>query len=326
MPTSRARRRAPSRRTRRPGSLQSPARSRLSSAVCQASFRSPEAKAANDRLKILKPGRGGCSGDEQPRQHRRARRWPQRCGLASAARLRATEECSGRARPAEWRGRSSTPVQHDAQPPRCDRDRGQRLPIEPARGRRPNAQICQRVDGTVEPRPGTSAPLLRRHQRRQRRRALPRPRQSAASPSRRRRQCLFGRRAHPVEVQPIGAVDRQLDAQRHGFTQVATTGGVSRTVLLQGRFDEAIEVRDEPATRPPAVILCALSSKQQRCRGYRQIEVMAARQELEALRGRAATGYVSPLDFARAHAHWVKRSRRSAISTPPFDRAPGLVF
>ena len=62
--------------------------------------------------------------------------------------------------------------------------------------------------------------------------------------------------------------------------------------------------------------------------GYRQIERRAARTELEGLQSRAAaTEYVSPLDFARAHARLGETEKAFSYFDAAFsDRAPGLVF
>ena len=50
-------------------------------------------------------------------------------------------------------------------------------------------------------------------------------------------------------------------------------------------------------------------------------------QELEALQSRAATAYVSPLDFARAHAQLGEAEQAFSYFDAAFaDRAPGLVF
>lgn len=61
--------------------------------------------------------------------------------------------------------------------------------------------------------------------------------------------------------------------------------------------------------------------------GYRMIERKAVELELEALAARAKTAYVSPLDFARAHAQLGNTEQAFSYFDAAFaDRAPGLVF
>jgi hypothetical protein len=57
------------------------------------------------------------------------------------------------------------------------------------------------------------------------------------------------------------------------------------------------------------------------------MERAAVQLELESLRARPATAYVSPLDFARAHAQLGNREEAFSYLGAAFaDRAPGLVF
>jgi hypothetical protein len=61
--------------------------------------------------------------------------------------------------------------------------------------------------------------------------------------------------------------------------------------------------------------------------GYRSIDRLAVEQELDELQTRPATDYVSPLDFARAHARLGNREEAFRYFDAAFaDRAPGLVF
>ncbi len=103
--------------------------------------------------------------------------------------------------------------------------------------------------------------------------------------------------------------------------------GLAEVRREQGRFDEAIEARRRGHEADGDDSLREVFETARGAEGYRQIERMAARQELEALQSRAATGYVSPLDFARAHAQLGQAEQAFSYFDAAFaDRAPGLVF
>jgi serine/threonine protein kinase len=102
--------------------------------------------------------------------------------------------------------------------------------------------------------------------------------------------------------------------------------GLAEVRRAQGRFDEAINAR----RRAHATVndsLVATTDPGHGAAGYGAIERAAVQQELEALRTRARTGYVSPLDLARAHAQLGDREEAFSYFDAAFaDRAPGLVF
>ncbi len=103
--------------------------------------------------------------------------------------------------------------------------------------------------------------------------------------------------------------------------------GLAEVLRSQGRFDEAIEARRSGHEAAGDDSLRAVLEKAKGTDGYRQIQRMAARQELETLRRRPAAGYVSPLDFARAHAQLGEREQAFSYFDAAFaDRQPGLVF
>ena len=61
--------------------------------------------------------------------------------------------------------------------------------------------------------------------------------------------------------------------------------------------------------------------------GYRDIEQAWVRLQLETLKAREATSYVSPLDFARAYAQLGQKELTFKYVDAAFvDRSPGLVF
>jgi TolB-like protein/tetratricopeptide (TPR) repeat protein len=102
--------------------------------------------------------------------------------------------------------------------------------------------------------------------------------------------------------------------------------GLAEALRSLGRFDEAIDARRR-AHEAAGDSLGDVLEKAKGADGYRKIERMAARQELETLKSRAAAGYVSPLDFARAHARLGEVEQAFSYFEAAFaDRAPGLVF
>jgi serine/threonine protein kinase len=103
--------------------------------------------------------------------------------------------------------------------------------------------------------------------------------------------------------------------------------GLAEVWRAQGRFDEAIDARGRAAQAIGDQSLDDVLVAARGERGYRQLEVTAADHELEALRAREATAYVSPLDFARAHAILGNREDAFNYIQKAFaDRTPGLVF
>jgi len=103
--------------------------------------------------------------------------------------------------------------------------------------------------------------------------------------------------------------------------------GLAEVLRAQGRFDEAIEARRRGYEVDRDDSLDDVLAQARGAEGYRQIDRRAALQELETLRSRAPTAYVSPLDFARAHARLGEAEQAFNYFDAAFaDRAPGLVF
>jgi hypothetical protein len=98
----------------------------------------------------------------------------------------------------------------------------------------------------------------------------------------------------------------------------------------QGQFDEAIaQLRlGYAALGEMGDSLLEVLAKGRGAEGYRQAEKAGAQLELETLSARtAANAYVSPLDFARAHARLGHKEKVYDYLDAAFaDRAPGLVF
>jgi serine/threonine-protein kinase len=102
--------------------------------------------------------------------------------------------------------------------------------------------------------------------------------------------------------------------------------GLAEALRSLGRFDEAIDARRR-AHEAAGDSLGDVLEKAKGADGYRKIERMAVRQELEILKSQATGGYVSPLDLARAHARLGEVEEAfSYFETAFADRAPGLVF
>ena len=103
--------------------------------------------------------------------------------------------------------------------------------------------------------------------------------------------------------------------------------GLAEVRRRQFRFDEALDARRRAHQLAGDDWLLDAFRAARGEEGYRSIDRMALEEELAALRARAATGYVSPLDFARAHAQLGNREEAFSYFEAAFaDRAPGLVF
>ena len=103
--------------------------------------------------------------------------------------------------------------------------------------------------------------------------------------------------------------------------------GLAEVRRKQRRFDEALEVRRRAHQLAGDDWLLEAFGTARGEEGYKAIDRMAVEGELDALRARAATAYVSPLDFARAHARLGNREEAFGYFDAAFaDRAPGLVF
>jgi serine/threonine protein kinase/tetratricopeptide (TPR) repeat protein len=103
--------------------------------------------------------------------------------------------------------------------------------------------------------------------------------------------------------------------------------GLAEVRRKQGRFDDALDMwRGAYQLAGDDSLLEAFKTARGEA-GYRSISRMAAEQELDNIRARADTAYVSPLDFARAHARLGNREEAFGYFEQAFaDRAPGLVF
>jgi serine/threonine-protein kinase len=103
--------------------------------------------------------------------------------------------------------------------------------------------------------------------------------------------------------------------------------GLAEVRRAQGRFDDAIDARRRGHQAAGDDALQDVLETARGADGYRLIERRAAREELEMLRSRAATAYVSPLDLARAHSRLGETEQAFSYFEAAFaDRAPGLVF
>ncbi|HEU4928151.1 MAG TPA: hypothetical protein VFT24_13925, partial [Vicinamibacterales bacterium] len=103
--------------------------------------------------------------------------------------------------------------------------------------------------------------------------------------------------------------------------------GLAEVRRRQRRFDEALEVRRRAHQLAGDDWLLGAFKTARGEEGYRSIDRVVFKEELDALRARAATTYVSPLDFARAHARLGNREEAFGYFDAAFaDRAPGLVF
>ena len=103
--------------------------------------------------------------------------------------------------------------------------------------------------------------------------------------------------------------------------------GLAEARLRQGRFEEAIEARRQAHTVAGDDRLAPLFATVKGEAGYRQIDEAWVRLQLEALKERERTKYVSPLDFARAYAQIGEKERAFKYLDAAFgDRSPGLVF
>ena len=103
--------------------------------------------------------------------------------------------------------------------------------------------------------------------------------------------------------------------------------GLAIVRRAQGRFDEAIDAQRRGYEADGDTSVRDVLETARGAEGYRQIERRAARLELEALNSWATTAYVSPLDFARAHARLGQAEPAFRYLDAAFaDRTPGVVF
>jgi serine/threonine-protein kinase len=103
--------------------------------------------------------------------------------------------------------------------------------------------------------------------------------------------------------------------------------GLAEAKSRQGKFDEAIEARRKAHNVAGDDRLASVFSGATGEAGYRRIDEAWIRLQLDELKERERTKYVSPLDFARAYAQLGETEPAFKYLDAAFvDRAPGLVF
>jgi TolB-like protein len=103
--------------------------------------------------------------------------------------------------------------------------------------------------------------------------------------------------------------------------------GLAEVKYRQGRFDEAIAARRLAHAVAGDEAMKDVFPTARGEQGYRDIEQAWVRLQLDALKTREATRYVSPLDFARAYAQLGQKELTFKYLDASFvDRSPGLVF
>jgi tetratricopeptide (TPR) repeat protein len=103
--------------------------------------------------------------------------------------------------------------------------------------------------------------------------------------------------------------------------------GLAEARAGQGRFDEAIEARRQAHSVAGDDSMAAVLAQAKGEQGYRAIERAWVQVQLGLLKERAATDYVSPLDFARVYAQLGESDLAFKHLDEAFEhRAPGLVF
>ena len=103
--------------------------------------------------------------------------------------------------------------------------------------------------------------------------------------------------------------------------------GLAEAKSRQGRFDEAIEARRKAHAVAGDDRLASVLAGAKGEAGYRRIDEAWVRLQLDALKERERTNYVSPLDFARAYAQLGEKELAFKHMDAAFeDRSPGLVF
>jgi eukaryotic-like serine/threonine-protein kinase len=103
--------------------------------------------------------------------------------------------------------------------------------------------------------------------------------------------------------------------------------GLAEARFRQGHYDEAIEARRKAHELAGDTGLKAVLDTAKGQPGYLEIDRAWVRLQLDALKTRAATSYVSPLDLARAYAQLGEKEPTFKYLEAAFvDRSPGLVF
>jgi TolB-like protein len=129
--------------------------------------------------------------------------------------------------------------------------------------------------------------------------------------------------------------DGQLDAAIALYERAVQTDpdiantyfGLAEARARQGRFDDALEARRKAHTVAGDEGLAEVLKTARGEAGYRRLEQAWQRLQLASLEARAATDYVSPLDFARIYAQLGDKELTFKYLEAAFvDRSPGLVF
>jgi TolB-like protein/tRNA A-37 threonylcarbamoyl transferase component Bud32 len=103
--------------------------------------------------------------------------------------------------------------------------------------------------------------------------------------------------------------------------------GLADARVQQGRFDEAIKTRRQAHAVAGDERLEPVFATASGEEGYRRIDAAWVRLQLDTLKERQVTKYVSPLDFARAYAQLGEKELAFRYLDEAFvDRSPGLVF
>ena len=103
--------------------------------------------------------------------------------------------------------------------------------------------------------------------------------------------------------------------------------GLAEAKSLQGKFDEAIEARRKAHEVAGDDRLASVFAGANGEAGYHRIDEAWIRLQLDTLKERERTKYVSPLDFARAYAQLRETEPAFKYLEAAFaDRSPGLVF
>jgi len=103
--------------------------------------------------------------------------------------------------------------------------------------------------------------------------------------------------------------------------------GLAEALIRQGKFDQAIEARRTAHAIAGDDEIAGLFDTARGGEGYREADRAWVAAQLVWLEARSAWGYVSPLDFARAHAQLGNTEEAFQYLEQAFeDRSPGLVF
>ena len=103
--------------------------------------------------------------------------------------------------------------------------------------------------------------------------------------------------------------------------------GLAEALYRLKRFDDAVEARRKAHEVAGDDVLKDVLATARGEEGYRAIDQAWVRLQIEALKTRETTAYVSPLDYARAYAQLGQKDLAFKYLDASFaDRSPGLVF